>query len=221
MIDVIVLGGGQGTRTDLPYNKVLHELKGKAIIRHAVEPFLKHDRIHNIIVVAAKDDVPRFRALFPEKNVLVVKGGKTRNESVQEGLKAIETEHVIIHDGARPLVPEALIDNVSGALNHHDAITCAIPLHDTIKRVKDKKVLSDIDRKGVYRIQTPQGFRTALLREAYSRYESDDGSFTCDATLVQHLTGNAAVVVTGDERNIKFTTMEDQKLMELMLGCIK
>jgi len=149
---------------------------------------------------------------------VVVAGGPTRSASVRAGLAAVPevAEIVVVHDAARPLAgPElfrAVVDAVAG--DGADAAVCALTVSDTLKRVDgDERVVETVDRHGLVAVQTPQGFRASVLRQAH--LNGDEA--TDDAGLVEAL-GATVVVVPGDPRNVKLTTPADLGYAEHLLG---
>jgi 2-C-methyl-D-erythritol 4-phosphate cytidylyltransferase len=142
--------------------------------------------------------------------VTVVEGGPTRHESVWRALQAVpgDAAIVLVHDAVRPFIDRALIDAVvAGALEAGAAI-CALPVAETVKRVRDGLVETTVDRGGLWAVQTPQAFRAPLLREAHEKARRDGFVGTDDAMLVERL-GHAVRVVAGRPGNVKITTPAD------------
>ncbi|MBI2218008.1 MAG: 2-C-methyl-D-erythritol 4-phosphate cytidylyltransferase [Candidatus Rokubacteria bacterium] len=142
--------------------------------------------------------------------VLVVPGGAERQDSVVRGLEAVPASFdlVLVHDAVRPFVSGALIDRVIDAARETGAAICALPIAETVKRVRDGAVDTTVDRTGLWVVQTPQGFRTAVLREAHDKARRDGVVGTDDAMLVERL-GHPVRVVLGLVENIKITTPAD------------
>jgi 2-C-methyl-D-erythritol 4-phosphate cytidylyltransferase len=140
----------------------------------------------------------------------VVAGGATRQESVWCALQAApaECDIAIVHDAVRPFISRALIDAVVAAAADGGAAICARPIAETVKRVRDGVVDATVDRAGLWAVQTPQAFRTALLREAHEKARRDGVTGTDDAMLVERL-GHPVRVVMGLAGNVKITTPED------------
>lgn len=157
------------------------------------------------------------RDLVP--NATVIPGGATRQESVRNALAAVDTEHVVVHDAARPLASSRLVGDTLEALAACDGAVPGVPLDDTIKAVAAGRVDRTIDRSGIWRIQTPQSFRTAALVEAHERAVSEDFVATDDAQLLERY-GMSVAVVEGDVMNMKITTREDFKIAEALLGSL-
>lgn len=164
-----------------------------------------------IVVVAPGGDLERTRGL--ELDVTIVEGGPTRQESVANGLEAIHSEIVLIHDAARPFATADLTADVLRATAGFEGAVPAVPVDETIKRVEDDAVVATIDRAILWRVQTPQAFRTSVLAEAHQRARSEGFLATDDAQLVEHFGGRVAVV-RGARTNIKITYPEDFSIAE-------
>ncbi|GLQ34325.1 bifunctional enzyme IspD/IspF [Amylibacter marinus] len=143
-----------------------------------------------------------------------IDGGATRSETVRLGLSHVDTEVVLIHDGARPLLPLDALERLITAQNHHRAAFLALPVTDALWRVKDQAADAAITRDNLWRAQTPQAFRTADLRSAYHQNNSaaDD-----DVAIIQRA-GHSAVPILGAERNIKITHPEDFSRAAAFIG---
>jgi 2-C-methyl-D-erythritol 4-phosphate cytidylyltransferase/2-C-methyl-D-erythritol 2,4-cyclodiphosphate synthase len=210
----IIVAAGRGTRAggDLP--KQWQILGGRTVAAHAMARFVDHPRIKQLILVLHPDDIDT--ALWPlEPAAQIVAGGATRAASVQAGLSAVNADitQVLIHDAARPLVSDALIDRVLGALVTHQGAAPAVAVTDTLWHGTENQVTGVQDRAGLYRAQTPQGFHLAPLQAAHaasSGLETDD-------VAVARAAGLDVAIVAGDEDNIKITTPDDfaraEKLM--------
>jgi len=139
-----------------------------------------------------------------------VAGGLIRQESVWNALQAApgDVELVLVHDAVRPFIDRRLIDAVLAAAAADGAAICAVPIAETVKRVRRGVVETTLDRSELWTVQTPQVFRTALLREAHDKARRDGAEGTDDAMLVERL-GHAVHVVPGLAGNVKITTPED------------
>lgn len=149
----------------------------------------------------------------------VIAGGETRQESVRNGLAHVgpECQAVLIHDGARPLITAALVEEALVAVERHAAVTLAVPVTDTIVQVDDTdRIERTLPRHTLFSIQTPQAFQVGTIREAHQLAERDGFAGTDDASLVMHL-GRAVHIVPGDYRNIKITTAADLPRAALLM----
>jgi 2-C-methyl-D-erythritol 4-phosphate cytidylyltransferase len=148
--------------------------------------------------------------------VEVVTGGATRQSSVARGLQRVTADHVVVHDAARPIVTPGDIARVVAALEDADAAISAVPVDETLKRVRDERVLETVDRAGLWRAQTPQAFRTETLRAAHRRAAEEGLTATDDALLIERY-GKIVAVVQGSRRNLKVTWEEDFAVAEAMM----
>ncbi len=151
-----------------------------------------------------------------------VPGGVTRQLSVRAGLEALDTlpgpmrpDLVLVHDGARPFVPDALVRDVLAALDDHDGAIPAVAVADTLKRGRDGRIAGTVPRDGLFRAQTPQGFRFALLRDLHR--SAAGGEMTDDAALLE-MAGHSVALVPGSDDNIKLTYAEDMVRLERLIG---
>lgn len=203
---VVIPAAGRGTRMGTHQSKLLVEIGGEPLIGKTLRIFQDHPAVDAIVLVTGDDRVASMQRDF-SKIQRVVPGGQTRQASIRQGLDAIPDAGgvVLIHDGARPRVSADLVDRILEAAVDGGAAIPALPVVDTIKQVHDGRVDKTLRRSELVRVQTPQGFDLALLREAYAR---GDAGATDDAMLVEQL-GHPVLVVPGDERNIKLTHPED------------
>ncbi|HEY9766500.1 MAG TPA: 2-C-methyl-D-erythritol 4-phosphate cytidylyltransferase, partial [Chroococcales cyanobacterium] len=141
----------------------------------------------------------------------------TRQDSVSRGLREVGTPFVLVHDGARPLVSPEKILEVAEMARRTGAAILAVPIKDTVKMVSKGLIAGTIPREGLWAAQTPQAFRTEILREATRKAAEDRFEGTDEASLVEHL-GHLIAVVEGSERNLKVTTPVDLAIAEHLLN---
>ncbi|MFH5881385.1 2-C-methyl-D-erythritol 4-phosphate cytidylyltransferase [Liberiplasma polymorphum] len=214
MYSAIIVAAGKGERTGLTTNKVLACINGKPIIRYAVEQFKQDPDCRQIIVVYRKEDK---EDLIKHLNGLVdnfILGGTVRQESVYNGLLAAHEAYVMIHDGARPYLTKTMLFNLKKAMKKYDAATLALPVVDTIKKTHLNVIVNSVERDNLVAIQTPQAFKKDLIIDAYKKSTK---TYTCDASLIQDVLNVSVYTVTGDRKNIKFTTSDDLELLEMIL----
>jgi 2-C-methyl-D-erythritol 4-phosphate cytidylyltransferase/2-C-methyl-D-erythritol 2,4-cyclodiphosphate synthase len=216
---IVACGRGQRYGSDLP--KQYLPLAGKPLLRHCLERFCRHPAIDRVRPVVHPDDRSLFAAAAAGLDLLEpVVGGATRQDSVRLGLESLTDappEWVLIHDGVRPLVRTALIDRILHALRGHPAALPALPVTETLKRGQDGMVAGTLDRAGLYRAQTPQGFFYAEILEAHRRFAG--AAMTDDAALAE-AAGLPVALVEGDGDNVKITEPADLTRAERLLASL-
>jgi 2-C-methyl-D-erythritol 4-phosphate cytidylyltransferase / 2-C-methyl-D-erythritol 2,4-cyclodiphosphate synthase len=214
----LVVASGRGERFGGDRAKQYLPLAGKPLLRHCLERFCQHPRIDRVRSVMHPDDAALYAEAARDLEVLdPVLGGATRQESVRLGLESLAgdpPELVLIHDGVRPLLDAAVIDRVLDGLRTHVAVLPALPVTDTLKRSDDGTVASTMDRTGLFRAQTPQGFVYDRILEAHRRFAGE--ALTDDATLAE-AHGLTVALVAGDEDNVKITEPADLARAERLL----
>ncbi|WP_328959354.1 2-C-methyl-D-erythritol 4-phosphate cytidylyltransferase [Kitasatospora purpeofusca] len=234
----VVPAAGRGERLGPGAPKALRDLGGVPLLVHAVRALTRSRAVGLVVVAAPADGVAEVVALLDShglegKDIRVVAGGDTRQESVRLGLAAIPAEVgiVLVHDAARPLVPVEVVDAVASAVRAGaEAVVPAVPLADTVKRVEPVRggpepVLDTPDRATLRAVQTPQGFRRDTLAEVHAKAlaEEEAGAegglppVTDDAGLVERF-GGRVVVVPGHEEAFKVTRPLDLVLAEAVLA---
>jgi 2-C-methyl-D-erythritol 4-phosphate cytidylyltransferase/2-C-methyl-D-erythritol 2,4-cyclodiphosphate synthase len=207
---------------NLDQPKQYHLLAGVPILVHTVRAFIHNDHINRLVVVVPEDWIERTKSLFDRyavnvANLIIVAGGKRRQDSVQAGLRALDddTAIVLVHDGARPLVSREIIDRCYFAALQDGAGIAAVPVKDTLKRGDNTgRVTATIDRTSLWQAQTPQAVRKELLERAYRL--NGLAEVTDEASLLE----KASIPVTlvdGAETNIKITRPEDLLLAEKIM----
>jgi len=211
---VVIPAGGVGTRFGGRLPKQFIRLGRAPILTQTVAHFTRHPAIVAIVVAAPQIHVERTRRALAgvarRAPVSVVQGGGMRQDSVWLALQAVPAaaDIVIVHDAVRPLITRGLIDAVVAAVAESGAAICALPITETVKRVRQEVVEATLDRSELWAVQTPQAFRAALLREAHEKARRDGVIGTDDAMLVERL-GHRVRVVRGLAENVKITTPED------------
>lgn len=215
----VIVAAGTASRMG-GIDKVMAPLDGEPMILRTVRTFQESDVIREIVVVTREDLIEKITALCTgfDKVRAVVKGGNDRAESVQAGLNTLSKgiQLAAIHDGARPLITEAVIDRAVRAAHTYGAAAPAIPVKDTIKIANGGLVKSTPDRNTLRAVQTPQVFDFDLLRAALKKAKDTGAAITDDCSAVE-LLGMSVKLVEGDEHNIKVTTPMDLKVAEMLL----
>ena len=220
-VPVIVVAAGSSTRMN-GINKQTALLCGVPLIIRTLMQFEKCSKISNIILVVKPDELFSMQQLADGYSIKklsdIVCGGESRQQSVKNGLERLpeNAETVLIHDGARPFVTDEIICSVISALSTHNAVTCAVKLKDTVKRVDENgNVLSTPDRNTLVAVQTPQGVNDSDYRAALES-SVDLGRFTDDMSVME-AAGHKPFTVPGSYENIKVTTPEDIALAEYLI----
>lgn len=209
----ILVAAGRGERMGAGRPKAFLGLAGEPLLRKAAQAFEAAPSVGAIVAVVPAEEIEAARELLGALGKLraVVAGGRRRQDSVLEGLKQAPEGFegvVLVHDAARPLVEAALVEAVARAAEEHGAALPVLALVDTVKRVRDGRVVETLDRAELGAAQTPQGFRFALLVEAYEAAFRDRLTLTDEAMAVERL-GAPIMAVPGSPRNRKITTPED------------
>lgn len=215
-VAAIIVAAGRGTRAQGALPKQWRPLAGRPVVAHALAAFGGVPRVSEMVLVGHPDYMARARALdIP--GLTVVAGGATRRGSVLAGLEAVagRADRVLIHDAARPCVSAALIGSVLDALDHGPAAAPALPVTDALWQGEDGHVTGLADRTGLYRAQTPQGFRTDAILTAHRR-DADPGN-SADDVAVARRAGLAVRIVEGQEDNLKITYPGDFARAERIL----
>jgi len=226
----VVLAAGQGKRMQSQVAKQFLKLRGEPVVCHSLRAF-EESPVEAIVLVTGADEIAYCRTEIVEKYgfskvVDVVAGGKERYHSVYQGLLALrnildEKGIVLIHDGARPLVTEAIIRRTIDDAAAHGACVAAMPVKDTIKvAAADGFADKTLDRSTLWQIQTPQTFEYGLVFDAYTKLLSDEmfqKGVTDDAMVVETMCGGKVKLTEGSYENIKVTTPEDMIVAECLL----
>lgn len=216
-VTAIIVAAGAGRRFGAPKQFAL--LKGKTVLARCLEKFEGLGAVDGIVLVLAPGRSGEEYQKRYGKIAAIARGGKKRQDSVYAGIKcaeAQETEIVLVHDAARPLVGQDLIERIIDAARKKGAVVPVIPVEDTIKNVEAHKVIRTEDRKTLFRTQTPQGFSYPLLLDAFDHARRVNFFGTDEAALVERM-GKDVFVIPGDRRNIKITTRDDMRIAEALV----
>ena len=218
----IIPAAGSGRR--FGGQKQFQLLGGKPLFLYATETFLSSPLIAGICLTVPEDDISSVKALtkgISNKEILVVAGGRERQDSVRNGLEALPAcDIVVVHDGVRPLVTKEVIERtIKGVTDSAEFGGCAagLPVKETTKRVDSDGIVRDtIDRSELWSVQTPQTFWRDVFQRAVRKSEEDHFLGTDEAMLVERI-GERVRMVLGTPYNIKITTPEDLKIAEAFL----
>ena len=209
---VIITAGGTSSRYGNK-NKLLEFIDDKTVIEHTVSAFLGFNEITEIIIPTNKSIKEEIQHLFTDPRIKIVEGGDSRQKSVYKGLQEVINPYVIIHDGARPLVQEGVISQTMDLVVLKNAVSVMTKTTDTIKEVDETgRIIRTIDRSKLYNTQTPQAFKTSLIKEAHETLK--DYNFTDDASMLEELNKDVYIII-GSYTNIKITTKSDLDFAKL------
>ena len=204
----VICASGNGSRLNLGYNKVFYQLdQNNRIIDKVITLFKNDFDCVQIIVVTQKDN---FELLNNFNDIELIEGKDTRTLSVYEGLKTTTSDYVMVHDGARPYLTQTVIDNVKAELICFDSVVVVVKSIDTVKLVNaDMLVEKTLDRNCLYNAQTPQAFKTSVIKQAYDKVVELNLNVTDDVSCVEICSNTKTKVVIGDYANIKITNVSD------------
>jgi len=216
-VGAVIAAAGESRRMG-GIDKVFAPLGGKPALARVIDTFQKCRLINQIIVVVNAKNIEKCRKLVAEERWHKVSdicaGGRRRQDSVAAGLKKLNCQWVVIHDGARPLVTKELIERGLKAAQETGAAVAAIPVTDTIKIADDDRIVRQTPpRQNLWAVQTPQVFRVDIIARAYKRAK---GEVTDDASLVEKLNHKVKLYM-GSYDNIKITSPHDLALAEVLL----
>lgn len=214
-VTAIIVAAGNGTRMGGVKNKVFLKLGEKTVIEYTLNTFLSCKEIDDIILVTRECDIELCKKF---KDIRVIAGGKTRQESVYLGLcEAKNSDIVVIHDGARALITSDIIENVVYDAKKYKAAAVGVSSKDTLKSVDENGFIEKtLDRESTYQIQTPQVFYREDILKAHEAAIKDGFSATDDCALYEKYIGKIKVT-NGSYDNIKLTTPEDMIIAENIL----
>jgi len=205
-VTALIVAAGKGERLGGQVPMQFRLLGGKPIVRRAVEALISHPAVARVrVVVGPGQQSLAGEALAGLDVGELIEGGAERADSVRAGLAAAEGDAILVHDSARPLCPPDVIDRLLAPLEFFDGAAPVLAVGDTLARASDR-IVENIDRTGMVRVQTPQAFRLAALRGAY---ESWNGPAPTDETTVARAAGLKVAAVTGDPALEKITTAPD------------
>lgn len=222
MLSAIIVAAGQGLRLKAALPKPLVKIRKLPAIIYSLVSLNRHPDIDEIIVVTSagnrKAITQAVKSYSFKKIKVFVLGGKRRQDSVYNGLKAVSanTNWVLIHDSARPFIDGKSITEVISAAKKTGAAILGVPVKATIKSIKNGGMVDrTLNRNNLWEIQTPQVFKKEIILRAYKEYSK--GNVTDDASLVEKL-GKKVKIVPGSYENIKITTKEDLLFAEAIAG---
>lgn len=218
----IITAAGSGLRMGTKSKKQFLALDGIPILIRSILPFVESHLITRIIVTAPIDELKHTESLIEQhqlnKDVKVIAGGKTRQQSVYKALKACpkNCKWVYIHDGVRPLLPKGLILELTNELTRCSAVIPVAQIKPSIKELENGLIKKHVPRENLVQALTPQAFEYQLIHDAHQRAEQEGFEGTDDAALVQHY-GSEVRALQSSELNIKITDEADLLLASLLI----
>jgi len=225
-VGAVILAAGESNRMGQGINKVYKEVMGKPVLAHSVDSFCRPGITDEIVLVynEKEESLLKERVLeplednFSSLSVKCVPGGERRQDSSRVGLEVSESEYVCIHDGARPNFGSDLIVNLLDAAIDYGAAFPGVKPVDTIRASDQGFAGSTIDRNRYVKVQTPQCFERNLLLEAMAEAIKRELYFTDDAGIVLEVGDTRPKIVEGKRGNLKITTPEDARLIEVLMS---
>ena len=222
-VGVVIVAGGSSTRTSGTELKQFRWVAGKPMLLHSLQAFMSRRDVVSVVCVIPKDfvaDPPPWIFQCDIDRLLLSIGGETRTDSVRHGLEDLpdEASIALIHDAARPLIDDAVVDRVIAKAREGEAAVPALPIIDTVKEVDDQgRVVRTMDRSRLWRVQTPQGFPREMIERAHREAKQARASATDDAALCERI-GAPVAIVPGNPRMMKVTTETDFERIEALFA---
>ncbi|MBS3787133.1 2-C-methyl-D-erythritol 4-phosphate cytidylyltransferase [Candidatus Bipolaricaulota bacterium] len=225
-VGAVILAAGRSNRMGQGVNKVYREILGKPVLTHTIESFLEAGILDELVLVfnEEEEDLIRENTLdsldhdLSDLKVKCVPGGERRQDSSWAGVSASEMSYVCIHDGARPnFSPDLTVRLLDATIDHGAAFPGIKPV-DTIRAKNRGYAGQTVDRNSLVRVQTPQCFEKKLVLDAITEAVENDRYFSDDAGIVMEIGGVKPRVVEGERANVKITTPEDIRLIEILMG---
>lgn len=216
-VAALIVAAGRGDRAGGAIPKQYSQLLGRPVLAWSIEA-LSRAGVADIVVAMNPGHAELCRAAIGDRpQVRTVLGGATRSESVRAGLAAIDADFVLIHDAARPGLSPAMVAQLTAAAQANGAAAPALPIVDSLRRVSEEGAAGDeVDRAALMRVQTPQAFRTGLIRAAYAA--AGAGATFTDDVSVARAYGASIRLIPGEARLMKYTYPEDLVMLEHLLG---
>jgi 2-C-methyl-D-erythritol 4-phosphate cytidylyltransferase len=222
-VGVVIVAGGSSTRTDGQELKQFRWVAGKPMLLHSLQAFMARPDVACVVCVLPKEfvaDPPPWIFQCDVDRLLLSIGGRSRTESAFNGLEDLPDEAAIalVHDAARPLVDDAMIDRVIARARAGECAVPGLAVVDTVKETDEKgHVTRTLDRTKLWRVQTPQGFPRAILERAHRDARAARVTATDDAALCERI-GIPVAIVPGSERAMKVTEESDFARIEALFA---
>jgi 2-C-methyl-D-erythritol 4-phosphate cytidylyltransferase len=222
MVRAVIVAAGSSRR--MGFDKIFAPLHGKPVLYWSIAAFQNCAEVEDIILVTREDAISAVRKLVADEKLTklqtIVPGGAERHLSVWAGLQAVRSddcEFVAIHDGARPLVTPKLISDTIALARKKGAASCAAQIPDTVKRASYELVVTEsVERSGLWGMQTPQVFSSALILQAYASLMTHNELVTDEVSAIQRL-GKRVSLLQNDDYNFKITFPRDLAMAEQVI----
>jgi len=209
-VGAVVVAAGKGER--FGSQKQFEILRNRRVLDYSIDILKKYTK--KVCVVVSKDNVEFAKSIY--NDLLIAEGGAERMNSVYNGLCVLDCDIVLIHDAARPLIDEDLVERVINNTVLYDAAVPATAISETLKKGENGFVKNTINRENMYAAQTPQGFKYGMLLNAYKKAIDSERIYTDDSSVWEKYCGMVKIT-KGDSKNIKITTKEDLELVKCLL----
>ena len=222
-VGVVIVAGGSSTRTSGTELKQFRWVAGKPMLLHSLQAFMARKDVVSVVCVIPRDfvaDPPPWIFQCDIDRLLLSIGGETRTDSVRNGLEDLpdEASIALIHDAARPLIDDAVVDRVIAKAREGECAVPALPIIDTVKEVDEQgRVVRTLDRSRLWRVQTPQGFPREIIERAHREARQAKATATDDAALCERI-GAPVAIVPGNPRMMKVTMETDFERIETLFA---
>ena len=217
-VTAIILVAGNSTRYGQNRNKNFEKINGQEVLTYSLKAFNVNQYVDNIIIAIKKEEEQQVENIINHeilnKPLKIVIGGNTRKDSVYNCITSTESDIVIIHDGARPMIKQEYINKCIENINEIKGVTIGVKSKDTIKITDENDiVVSTTNRKNTWIIQTPQCFDRKTLLNMHEKYKNSEVTDDC---MLLEKDDYKVKIIEGDYTNIKITTYEDLKIMSIL-----
>ena len=218
-VTAIILVAGNSTRFGQNRNKNFEDINGKTVLYYSLKVFDKNKYVDNIIIATKKEEISKVKDIIEQENITksikIVIGGNTRKQSVYNCIKDVNSDIVIIHDGARPMIKQEYINKCIENMDKFKGLAIGVRSKDTIKITDENNiVINTTQRANTWIIQTPQCFDRKVLLKMHNKYKKEDVTDDCELLEINNY---KIKIIEGDYTNIKITTYEDLNIVREFL----
>lgn len=218
-VTAIILVAGNSTRFGQNRNKNFEDINGKTVLYYSLKVFDKNKYVDNIIIATKEEEISKVKDIIKQENIAksikIVIGGSTRKQSVYNCIKDVNSDIVIIHDGARPMIKQEYINKCIENMDKFKGLAIGVRSKDTIKITDENNiVINTTQRANTWIIQTPQCFDRKVLLKMHNKYKKEDVTDDCELLEINNY---KIKIIEGDYTNIKITTYEDLNIVREFL----